>query len=272
MRFDVTHTTRFTFAEPCGYSIHQCRLTPRVGQTQRLLNWEIRTPGKGRDWTDGYGNMVRSFSLVEPHDTIEISARGVFEWVEGGPPYLAFGEAEALPPVYWLRNHGLAAHEATIETFVDDLRPRAADSADRMDLLHALVQRIAGRMEYRVGATTVEASAAEALARGAGVSQDFAHLFVACCRALGIPARYASGCVNKDKLAHVSRLGHAWAEVHVSDLGWVGFDPANGVRATGEYLKLGIGLDYAEAAPVTGRRFGGGEAAMEVDVSVDRIG
>ncbi len=58
----------------------------------------------------------------------------------------------------------------------------------------------------------------------------------------------------------------------MADLGWIGFDPANGARATGEYLKLGIGLDYAEAAPVTGRRFGGGEAVMEVDVAVGRIG
>ena len=141
-----------------------------------------------------------------------------------------------------------------------------------MPLLHGLMRRLSERMEYRVGATTVDASAAEALARGAGVCQDFAHLFVACCRALGIPARYASGCLNQKGAMHVGRLGHAWAEAHVPDLGWIGFDPANCICATGEYLKLAIGLDYAEAAPVTGRRIGGGEAAMEVDVQVRQVG
>ena len=268
MRFAVTHTTRFRFEEPCSYSIHQCRLTPRLGETQRLLSWEIRTPGKGQDWADGYGNMVRSFSLTQPHETIEIEAKGVFEWVPGTVDYLTFPDPEPLPPTYWLRNHGLAAHEATIDAFAADLKPRVADTRDRVALLHDLMKRLMTTLEYKVGATTVDASAAEALERKAGVCQDFAHLFVACARSLEIPARDASGGLKQDGAAHVGRVGHAWAEAHVPDLGWIGFDPANGVCATGEYLKLAIGLDYAEAAPVTGRRIGGGKAAMDVDVSV----
>jgi transglutaminase-like putative cysteine protease len=272
MRLEVQHVTKFRFEEPCGHSIHQCRLTPRPGESQRLLSWEVRTPGRGRDWSDGYGNHVRTFSLIEPHREIEIVARGVFEWIDGSQDSLIFNEPEALPPGYWLRNHGLAKHEASIDAFVADLKDRAAREAERMPLLHGLMRRLAERMEYRVGATTVDVSAAEALERGAGVCQDFAHLFVACCRALGIPARYASGCLNQTRATHVGRLGHAWAEAYVPDRGWFGFDPANGICATGEYLKLGIGLDYAEAAPVTGRRIGGGAATMEVDVQVRQVG
>lgn len=272
MRLEVQHVTTFRFEEPCGYSIHQCHLTPRLGDSQRLLSWEVRTPGRGRDWVDGYGNHVRTFSLIEPHSELVLSARGVFEWIEGGRDSLVFNEAEALPPGYWLRNHGLATHEATIDAFVAGWKDRAAGEGDRMKLLRELMQHLRKHMEYRVGATTVDASAAEALARGAGVSQDFAHLFVACCRALGIPARYASGCLNQKDTMHVSRRGHAWGEAFVPETGWIGFDPANGVCVTGEYLKLGVGLDYAEAAPVTGRRFGGGEATMEVDVQVRPVG
>lgn len=268
MRFDVRHTTRFAFAEPCSYSIHQCRLTPRPGETQRLLSWEVRTPGKGHDWTDGYGNTVRSFSLTEPHEAIEIVAQGRFEWIDGASDYLAFGDNEALPPGYWLRNHGLARYEDTIAAFAADLAPRVDKPEERIAMLHDLMGRLGKGMEYRVGATTVDATAAEALARKAGVCQDFAHLFIACCRSIGVPARYASGCLKPDRAAHVGRLGHAWAEAHVPLLGWIGFDPANGICATGEYLKLAVGLDYAEAAPVTGRRIGGGEARMEVEVVV----
>jgi transglutaminase-like putative cysteine protease len=268
MRYEVRHVTRFRFEEPCSYSIHQSRLTPRPGESQRLLSWEVRTPGRGRDWRDGYGNLVRVFSLVEPHQEIEIAAQGVFEWIESGQDYLVFSEPESLPPGYWLRNHGLARHETTIDALVADLKDQSEKPDERVPLLHELMRRVAGRLEYRVGATTVDASAAEALERGAGVCQDFAHLYVACCRALGIPARYASGCLKQDGTPHVSRLGHAWAEAFVPNLGWLGFDSANGICATGEYLKLGVGLDYAEAAPVTGRRIGGGEAAMDVDVQV----
>lgn len=272
MRFEVLHRTTFRFAEPCGYSIHQCRLTPRLGDTQRLLSWEIRTPGIARDWVDGYGNQVRSFSLTEPHTAIEITAGGVFEWIGGGDSYLAYQAAESLPPVYWLRNHGLSRHEATIDAFVADLKPRAGDAAARVELLHDLMRRLVETLDYRVGATTVDASAAEALAAKAGVCQDFSHLFIACCRAIGVPARYASGYLRAAGEAHVGRNGHAWAEAHVPDLGWIGFDAANSLCATGEYLKLAIGLDYAEAAPITGRRIGGGEATMDVGVSVRQIG
>ncbi len=272
MRYEVRHLTRFRFQEPCAYSIHQCRLTPRPGESQRMIAWEVLTPGRSRDWRDGYGNVVRTFALVEPHQEIEIVARGVFEWIEGGPDYLLFADAEALPPGYWLRNAGLARHEATIAAFVADLGDRAADPAGRIALLHELMRRLAARMEYRIGATTVDVGAAEALARGAGVCQDFAHIYVACCRALGVPARYASGYLKQDGPPHAGRHGHAWAEAHVPHLGWLGFDPANGICATGEYLKLGVGLDYAEAAPVTGRRIGGGEAVMEVDVRVRHLG
>ncbi|MCC7045541.1 MAG: transglutaminase family protein [Alphaproteobacteria bacterium] len=272
MRFEVQYATRFRFDATCGYSIHQCRLRPRLGESQRLLSWEVRTPGRGRDWIDGYGNHVRTFSLTEAHREIELVARGVFEWIEGGEDYLVFAAPEALPPGYWLRNHGLARHEASIAAFVADLRDRAEDETERVPLLHTLMRRLVERVEYRVGATAVDATAAEALARGAGVCQDFAHIFIACSRALGVPARYASGCLSRSGSSHVGSVGHGWAEAFVPDLGWIGFDAANGICATGEYLKLGIGLDYAEAAPVTGRRIGGGEAAMAVDVQARQVG
>lgn len=271
MRLEVHHTTRFRFAEPCTYSIHECRLTPRLGDSQRLLSWEVRTPGRGRDWKDGYGNVVRSFSLVEPHQEIAIEARGTFEWIEGGQDYLVHAAPEALPPGYWLRDRGLARSNPAIAEFVADLRERAGREDERVALLHELMRRLRSRMEYRVGVTTVDATAAEALERGAGVCQDFAHVYIACCRTLGVPARYASGCLKQNGTPHVGRLGHAWAEAYVPHLGWLGFDAANGICATGEYLGLGMGRDYAEAAPVTGRRIGGGEVAMEVDVRVRQL-
>lgn len=270
MRIQVEHVTRFKFDGPSNLSIHQCRLTPRIGEEQRLVSWEIRTPGKPRDWIDAYGNTVRAFAVTEPHREVEIVARGVFEWVEGAQHYLKHNDPEALPPIYWLRNHGLARRDASIVEFVADLKPRAAKADDHVPLLHELMRRIAQRVEYRVGATDVQVSAAEALKRGAGVCQDHAHLFIAGCRAMGIPARYVSGYLRP----HDSLRGpasHAWGEAHIPYLGWVGFDAANRICPTGEYLKLAVGLDYGEAAPVTGRRLGGGGARMEVEVELKPV-
>ena len=133
-------------------------------------------------------------------------------------------------------------------------------------LLHELMARIQERIAYKTGVSTVDTSAAEALARGAGVAQDHAHTFIACCRRLGIPARYISGYLrNDDPELRVGRTSHSWAEAWVPGLEWVGFDPANGTSPRGDHLRVAVGLDYRDAAPVSGRRVGFGEAKMTVD-------
>ena len=118
----------------------------------------------------------------------------------------------------------------------------------------------------------METTALEALARGAGVAQDDAHVFIACCRRLGVPARYVSGYLrNDDPELHVGRTSHSWAEAWVPGLEWVGFDPANNISPRGDSLRVAIGLDYRDAAPVSGRRVGFGDARMSVDAEV-RLG
>ena len=64
--------------------------------------------------------------------------------------------------------------------------------------------------------------------------------------------------------------GHAWAEAHVPDLGWVAFDPANGMCATDAHVRVAVGLDYLGAAPVRGTRHGGGDETLAVAVRVDQ--
>ena len=114
---------------------------------------------------------------------------------------------------------------------------------------------------------------AEALARGAGVAQDDAHVFIACCRRLGVPARYVSGYLrNDDPELHVGRTSHSWAEAWVPGLDWVGFDPANNMSPRGDSLRVAIGLDYRDAAPVSGRRVGFGDARMSVEAEVTLVG
>lgn len=272
MRIEVRHLTRFRFAEPASYSIHQCRLTPRPGEGQRIVQWEVRTPGRPRDWHDGYGNALRSFAVTEPHREIEVLVHGVFESIEGSSAYLRADEPESLPPGYWLANRGLARHDEAIAGFVGDLAGRAGDANDLVPLLHALMTRIAGHIEYRWGVTDVGVGAAEVLARRAGVCQDHAHLFIACCRAIGVPARYVSGYLRVHDQLHAGMGSHAWAEAYVPHLGWLGFDAANGICPTGDYLKLAVGLDYTEAAPITGRRVGGADAGMDVEVAVRVVG
>jgi transglutaminase-like putative cysteine protease len=124
-------------------------------------------------------------------------------------------------------------------------------------------------MRFDVGTTDATTPAAQAFALGHGVCQDHAHVFIAASRSLGFPTRYVSGYLLRSDGTVIQEAGHAWAEAHVPGLGWVGFDPANGVSPTDAYVRVAVGLDYLGAAPVRGTRYGGGEEILDVHVRVD---
>jgi transglutaminase-like putative cysteine protease len=107
--------------------------------------------------------------------------------------------------------------------------------------------------------TSVATTAAEALAVGRGVCQDSAHVMLALCRAVGLPARYVSG--------HLLGEGgtHAWVEVVLADAAGaraVAFDPCNGRRAGREYLTVATGRDYTDVAPTSGTYVGAARGTL----------
>lgn len=271
MRLSVHHITRFEFDRPSGHSIHDVRLTPKPATGQRIVEWRIDGPGKRSDWVDGHGNAVTSFSVAQRHDAVEIAVAGLYEY-SGADQWLRHAEAPTLPAPFWLRNAGLATHDASFDPLIEGLAERAADPLRSVVALHELMDRVARRIVYKVGVSTVDTTAADALGRGAGVAQDAAHVFIAGCRRLGVPARYVSGYLrNDDRDLHVGRTSHSWAEAWVPGLLWVGFDPANGISPRGDSLKVAVGLDYRDAAPVSGRRTGFGDARMTVDTDVKLV-
>jgi len=268
MRVAVRHITRFEFDQPSGHSIHDVRLTPKPASGQRILSWRIDGPGKRSEWIDGHGNQVTTFSVAHQHDAVEIAVAGLYEFI-GSDQWLRYADTPTLPPPFWLRNGGLARHDATFDPVIEGLAERAAQPDQRVTALHELMERLGKRMAYKTGVSTVATTAAEALARSAGVAQDDAHVFIACCRRLGVPARYVSGYLrNDDPELHVGQTSHSWAEAWVPGLDWVGFDPANGISPRGDSLRVAVGLDYRDAAPVAGRRVGFGDARMSVSASV----
>jgi len=268
MRLSVHHVTRFTFDQPSGHSIHDVRLTPKPAAAQRIVSWRIDGPGKRSDWLDGHGNQVTTFSVAQQHDHVEIVVHGIYEY-SGADQWLRYAETPTLPAPFWLRNTGLARHDAGFDPLIEGLAKRAAEPTERVAVLHEVMKRVGQRVAYKTGVSTVETTAAEALAQGAGVAQDHTHVFIACCRRLGVPARYVSGYLrNDDPELHVGRTSHSWAEAWVPGLEWVGFDPANDISPRGDSLRVAVGLDYRDAAPVSGRRVGFGDAKMSVEAAV----
>jgi transglutaminase-like putative cysteine protease len=143
-----------------------------------------------------------------------------------------------------------------------------AAGAGTADLMK-LAAHIHGAVEYRNGATDVFSTAGDAMLLQAGVCQDHAHIFLACCHARGVPARYVSGYIDPGTTGHAA--SHAWVDVWVEDgdyAGWVSIDVTHNRLMTDAYCRLAIGRDYESAAPVRGVRQGGGHETMSVEALI----
>lgn len=264
MRLCIEHSTDYGYSTPTSYSIQYVRLSPRNDPVQRILRWSIDTPGSAIPWVDGFGNVVHVVVQNRQHDALRIHISGEVDTAEthGVVPVDGFG----LPPGAFLTETPLTALDDTIRDFAG--RFEGFRARGQLSALHALMAGLHEAVAYIPGDTHVHSRASEALAQGSGVCQDHAHIFIACCRAWGIPARYVSGYLHTSAEDGRHLATHAWAEALVDDLGWVSFDPSNRQSATQAYVRLAVAFDYQGAAPVRGVRLGGGHEEMNVKVQV----
>lgn len=266
MRLRIVHQTAYRYATPANRAIEILRLTPRGYDGQYVIDWRIDIDRDCRldAATDPFGNTMHSFTVEGPLDGLTITAEGEVETQE--TQGIVSGQVEPLPAAVFLRETPLTAADASIREFAD--ATASGGSSDRLSLLHALMAGIKDRLRFVVNATDTGTSAAEAFALRHGVCQDFAHIFIAAVRHLGIPARYVGGYLYHGTEAN-GEAGHAWAEALIDDLGWVGFDAANAVCPTEGYVRVAVGLDYLGAAPVRGTRYGGSDETLTVHVAVN---
>jgi transglutaminase-like putative cysteine protease len=132
---------------------------------------------------------------------------------------------------------------------------------------------IYSEFSYEPGTTDAETHMEQSFSLRKGVCQDFAHVMLGMCRSLGIPARYASGYIytgEKDDLVG-AQASHAWCEVYLPETGWIGFDPTNAVLADQRYIKIAVGRDYGDVAPILGSYRGNAHCTMAVSVTVELL-
>ena len=266
MRLNIRHESTYRYATPASRAIEVLRLLPRGHNGQYIAAWRIDIDCDCRldPSSDAFGNLMYEFTLDGPVSELTIVAEGSVETIDTAG--VLSGQVERFPPVLYLRDTALTASDPLIRDFASEVAAEAG--GDRLSLMHALMEAMAERMTFEVDATNTGTSAIEAFALGHGVCQDFAHVFIAACRHLGIPARYASGYMLNLENPDKQTAGHAWAEVFIEDLGWVGFDPANAMCPTDAYVRLAVALDYLGAAPIRGVTFGGSGESLSVKVDI----
>ncbi|HEY1719619.1 MAG TPA: transglutaminase family protein [Magnetospirillaceae bacterium] len=264
MRVAISHETVYRYASPAEYSIQYLRMTPLSGIQQRVLNWKLFAPAPLVPWTDAFGNSTHVLVMDRAHDEIRVQAVGEVEIADGGKPLLSDGEPHA--PELFLRETKLTEADKQVREFAQKFLSGFKTNPGAG--LEGLMTGIRNTIDYKPGATHVATSASQALTAGAGVCQDHAHLFVSCCRALGVPARYVSGYLCTDAVGDANMASHAWAEAWVDGSGWLSYDVANRMSNAKAHVRVAVGLDYLDAAPVRGIRKGGHGEELDVEVLV----
>lgn len=265
MRLKLRHATAYTYAEPARGAIQVLRLTPRNDAGQFIRQWRVEIDADGRlvRDEDAYGNICHTFSIDGPLTSLRILVEGEID--TSSQAGMVKGTLERFPPGYWLSHTPLTEPTADLAEFAADLSGQ--EGGDPLAYLHLLNATIHRDFGFQLGETHAATKASEAFRVKTGVCQDFAHVFVAAARARGIPARYVSGYFLRSDTEE-QEAGHAWAEVHVAGIGWIGFDPAHGLCSDDRYIRLAVGRDYLEAAPIRGARLGGAGEAMRVEITL----
>ena len=260
MLLKIEHHTHYSYSDFVNYTIQQLRLTPNSENGQYVRRWDIKVKGELHPFIDAYRNISHRLIINEPHKDIDIVAIGE---VETGLDKI--NHQDYLPLSIFLRNTKLTEANQKLIKFAQKFK---ATGDEQIDALEKMMHAILNHVEYIKGVTQVTTTASEAFQLRKGVCQDHAHIFIACCHVLNLPARYVSGYMFTED-GHLMQ-SHAWAEVWLDKMGWQSFDVSNGCKVNDLYVRLAIGLDYKSASPVVGVRLGGGSEGMASSVIINQ--
>ncbi len=292
MRFKVIHTTNYKYAARVSHCYNLANLIPKNTQRQKCISSKITVspqPIHTNKRTDYFGNQSFHFEIQTPHKELLISSQSQIEIQETGTDLnldlgMSYGEAllfyKQAPT-----NNVIKAKEfildspmiKTSEAIAEYARPSFSLTRPLSSCVAELTKRIFDDFTYTPGFTTIATPLSDVLEHKRGVCQDFAHLEIACLRAMGIPAKYVSGYMEtlpppgQEKLVGADAT-HAWIAYYSPEEGWVEFDPTNDLRPGSQHIVTAEGRDYFDITPIKGVIFGGGKGPiLEISVDVSRI-
>jgi len=256
MQLAIVHDTVYRYGETASSIIQALRLWPTLGEGQVVGEWQVDVDGKRLQpaYLDGFGNHVATHTLDPKADSMHLKVRGQVDTLDLKGVHRG---KESFPPMFFVSYTDRTAPFPEMTALAT-----AAGSGSELERLQRLVNAVRDRMECSVDRCCTESSAAEAFIARAGGCGDLTHVLITAARTLDFPSRYVSGYLQAGQAGAAS--SHAWGEVFVKDLGWVGFDTANRRVCDDRYVRVASGRDYRDAASVRGVHLGGVAEAMEV--------
>jgi len=271
MYLEIDHLLRFNYSAWIRESHMEIRVEPLRGTTQAVLDFDLAVgptarPTRSEDWL---GNAQHWFSITDYHRCIEVSARSLVEtrpppfdpWTVDDP---AVPQAAAMATWDFLHFDGPVVRSTALETFAAKLHLSDAPTIGAM--LERLAGEIRSRLSYTQHVTGALSTSDDALAAGAGVCQDFAHIAIGVLRLAGIPARYVNGYLHVEHDDDTPSQSHAWVEAFAPGAGWVPFDPTHACAVGERHVLIARGRSYADVPPNRGVYRGDAEESLEARV------
>jgi transglutaminase-like putative cysteine protease len=278
-RLQIWHETRYDFAVPVELRDHQLMLRPREGHDVRVQSSKLLiTPLPRISWQrDTHDNSVATASFSGSTQQLLITSEVVIQHYDEAPlNFLVSDRALNFPFTYtpddaldlgpYLQPPTMPRDEALHDWLARFWRP--PERVQTYVLLQRLCEGIAAGLTYRVREEPGVQSPSRTLALGNGSCRDFATLFMALARTLGLAARFVSGYLVVPLGDKGSGATHAWAEVYLPGAGWKGFDPTIGRLAGSDHIAVAVARRPEAVPPVAGSFLGPDTASPALQVQV----
>jgi transglutaminase-like putative cysteine protease len=272
MLLRIQHETKLRYSDAVAETVFEVRMSPQSDEDQTTLGYRLRTTPNApvTSYRDGFGNRVDLFNIMSPYQDLVIQATTLMRTHRrAAAARLAEADlggdgATALEALEYLQPSALVNRSAALDEFVAGL-PRPSSPRALLASIPQVMDVVRGRLRYEKKVTTARTLLSEALGLGRGVCQDFSHLFLGACRALGLPARYVSGYISgPGELAT-----HAWCQVWGGRAGWIDVDPTHGNFVDDHYVVTAVGRDFADVPPNRGVWKGLADEVITVAVKVE---
>ena len=268
MYLKIRHATSYTYSETQRMVVQSHRLYPSQCPSQTVIEWQVSAEGAQFSdyFVDGAGDRLRTMTLNKEVNAVEIMVEGIVQTVDtDGVERI---KIDRIPPQAYCVESPLTKANQELVSLANDSILQAGNN--QLDQAHAMMTAIGDTIVYTPDSTTSAHTAAQVLKQAQGVCQDQTHCLLSIARVNGIPARYITGYLYDPEKGDNYGESHAWAELFIKDLGWVGFDATNRCSPNERYVRIGSGLDSVDAALIRGISRGIGSESMQTSVQVSQ--
>ena len=268
--FSITHKTHYGYSSPISSSKHLFRLQPKQNTLQTILSYKLSISVENAEvsnFSGAFGNIASFVEIKETYKELTILSEAVVCVSHRSRKMDLMHHPRTWPLVWMPWDHSvMQVYLQTPELPESELFALAEyamsfvekNKNDVFEVLKDMTETIYREYEYAIGVSDLFTTPYDTFVNRKGVCQDFANLFICLARLLGLAARYRAGYVYtgadyKNKMQ--SDASHAWAEVYLPYLGWIGFDPTNGCIAEKNHIRVASGRNFNDATPTSGTIF-----------------